>query len=169
MTTRFIIKIFIVLLFVACKSKSTINNGDKSSKGETTNSYEKNISKDEDGYSDNTYCADVHYHNPITGTQSSYTLTVKVESNEVVEIEMPNGGSLNENNFSNASLDEDGHSSFTSDKGYEYEVQIIGQSEGCFNNVPMVRQCKGITKSGNRCKHMTDNSNQFCWLHQNQE
>ena len=65
--------------------------------------------------------------------------------------------------------DEEGHSSFTSDKGYEYEVQIIGQSEGCFNNVPMVKQCKGKTKNGSRCKHMTDNSNQLCWQHQNQE
>jgi len=64
---------------------------------------------------------------------------------------------------------EDGYSTFTSNKGYEYEVQITGQSEDCVENVPMVKQCKGVTKSGKRCRHMTDNSNQLCWQHQNQE
>lgn len=160
-TSRFIIKTFIILVLIGCQGKSTSNSGETFSKSETSNG--------EDSYSDDTYCAEVKYHNPNTGTQSSYTLTVKVESNEIVEINWPNGGSLDENDFSNATVDEEGHSSFTSDKGYEYEVQIIGQSEGCFNNVPMVKQCKGKTKNGSRCKHMTDNSNQLCWQHQNQE
>jgi hypothetical protein len=161
MTPRFIIKTFFILLLIGCQGKSTNKSNDSFSKSETSNN--------EDGYSDDTYCAEVRYHNQNTGTQSLYTLTVKVESNEIVKIDWPNGGKLDSDNFSNAALDEDGYSSFTSDKGYEYEVQIIGQSEGCFNNVPMVKQCKGITKSGSRCKHMTDNPNQLCWQHQKQK
>ena len=168
MTTRLTIKVFFILLLLGCESKPASNSDSESSKSKASNSYEKNIISNEDGYPDDTYCAEVQYHNPNTGTQSSYTLTVKVESNELVEIDWPNGGQLNENNFSNAELDEDGHSSFISDKGYDYEVQIIGKSEGCFDNVPMVKQCIGITKSGKRCRHMTDNPNQLCWQHQNQ-
>lgn len=149
-TLRFIINIIFILLLVGCQDNSTSDTN-------------------EDGnYSDDTYCAEVQYHNPNTGTQSSYTLTVKVESNEIVEVDFPNGGKLDSDNFSNAVVDGNGHSTFTSDKGYEYEVQIIGQSEGCFNNVPMVKQCKGKIKNGNRCRHMTDNPNQLCWQHQNQ-
>ena len=96
-------------------------------------------------------------------------MTVNVKNNEIIEIDWPNGGKLDENDFSKAILDEDGNTSFTSTKGYEYEVKIIGLSAGCFYNVPMVNQCKGITKSGNHCKHMTDNANQLCWQHQNQK
>ena len=158
-----------VLLLVRCKSKSTSDSDYKFSRSKISKSYKKNVSNYKGGYLDNTYCATVRYHNPNTSTQSSYTLIVKVENDEIVEIDWPNGGKLDEENFSDAILDEVGHSSFTSDKGYEYEVQIIGESDGCFNDVPMAKQCKGITKNGNRCKHMTDNPNQLCWQHQNQE
>lgn len=149
------------MLLISCQGKSTINSGDTLTKSE--------VSNDNGSYSDETYCAEVQYHNPNTGTQSSYTLTVKVENNEIVEINWPNGGSLDEDNFSNVAIDENGHSSFTSNKGYKYEVQITGQSASCFDNVPLVKQCKRIIKSGNRCRHMTDNPNQLCWQHQNQE
>ncbi|WP_394774633.1 hypothetical protein [Flavobacterium sp.] len=159
--SRFIIKTFFLLILIGCQVKSRSSSGDTFSQSEAKN--------DDGSYSDDTYCAEVQYHNPNTGTQSSYTLTIKVENNEIVKIDWPNGGSLGEDNFSNAAIDEDGHASFTSDKGYEYEVQIIGQSEGCFNNVPMAKQCIGKTKNSSRCRHLTDNLNQLCWQHQNQE
>jgi len=169
MTIRFIIKIFFSLLLFGCQSNTRRNSDDKFSKPITNSSKEKNVTNDEDSYLDDTYCAELEYHNPNTGTKSSYILTVKVESNEIVEIHWPNGGKLDENHFSGANLDEEGHASFTNDKGYEYDVQIVGLSAGCFNNVPMVKQCKGITKNGKRCRHMTDNQNGLCWQHQNQE
>lgn len=80
----------------------------------------------ENGYEDNTYCADVEYYNPNTGTRSSYTLNVEVEDNELTVIHWPNGGWLDEDHFSPEELDSDGSCSFTSDKGYEYTVQITG-------------------------------------------
>jgi len=83
----------------------------------------------EDGFEDGTYCADVTYYNPDTGTNSEYTLEIEVESNEVVQIYWSNGGWLDEDHFYAETLDENGYCSFTSDKGYKYTVQITGR--GC--------------------------------------
>ena len=77
-------------------------------------------------YDDGTYCADVDYYNPKTGTSRKYTLNVEVENNEVTKIIWGNGGWLDESHFSPEELDSHGYCSFTSDKGYEYEIQING-------------------------------------------
>lgn len=80
----------------------------------------------ENGYEDNTYCADVEYYNPNTGTRNTYTLNVEVENNELTVIHWPNGGWLDDDHFSPEELDSNGSCSFTSDKGHEYTVQING-------------------------------------------
>ena len=67
--------------------------------------------------------------------------------------------------FDAAALDGGGHAEFTRDKGYEYNVEITGQSTTCLDNVTLAKQCKGITKAGARCRHLTDNENQLCWQH----
>lgn len=82
-----------------------------------------------DGFEDGTYCADVTYYNPNTGTNSEYTLEVEVEGNQVVQIYWSNGGWLDEDHFYAETLDETGYCTFSSDKGYEYTVQITGR--GC--------------------------------------
>lgn len=120
-------------------------------------------------YPDDTYCAEVEFYNPNTGTNSSYTLTVVVEDNEVTCINFPNGGRLDNEHFSDATLDDQGSAYFTSDKGYDYEIQIIGKGGECFTNVPSAVQCIGMTRQGRRCKNMTDNPNQLCWQHQSQD
>ena len=47
-------------------------------------------------------------------------------------------------------------------------TNIIDKKEA----VPVVKsvavQCKGITKSGSRCKRKTTNANGYCWQHQDQ-
>jgi hypothetical protein len=80
-----------------------------------------------DGFEDGTYCADVSYYNPNTGTSNTYTLEVEVENNEVVQINWGNGGWMDEDHFNAEDIDKDGNCTFTSDKGYEYTVQITGQ------------------------------------------
>jgi hypothetical protein len=126
-------------------------------------------SEETDEYPDDTYCAEVEFYNPNTGTRSSYTLTVEVEDNEVTRINFPGGGWLDNEHFSGATLDDDGLASFTSDKGYDYEIQITGKEKDCFTNVPSAVQCIGVTRHGGRCKNMTDNPNQLCWQHQSQD
>lgn len=83
-----------------------------------------------DGFEDGTYCADVTYDNPNTGTSSDYTLEVEVQGNQVTQINWGNGGWLDEDHFYAGELDENGSCSFSSDKGYDYTVSLIGQNCG---------------------------------------
>lgn len=81
-----------------------------------------------DGYKDGTYCAAVTYYNSKTGTRNTYTLEVEVESNDLVKIYWNNGGWLDEDHFYIQELDENGTCSFTSDKGFEFEIEITGKN-----------------------------------------
>ncbi len=82
---------------------------------------------DDDEYDeyDGTYCAEVTYYNPNTGTRSTYNLDIEVSDNILKTIYWSNGGWLDEDHFTPQELDE-GYCEFTSDKGYKYTVHIIG-------------------------------------------
>lgn len=80
-------------------------------------------------YSDGTYCAEVDYYYPITNTQATYTLEVEIENDELVKIDFPNGGWLDESHFDAPDISS-GNADFESDRGAEYSVQIIGDG-GC--------------------------------------
>jgi hypothetical protein len=121
-------------------------------------------------YPNGIYCANVNYSNPNTGTNSNYKLTVTVNDKEVIQVDFPGGGRLDNSNFRNAFLNNEGYTHFVDNRGYNYSVQIIGNASDCFTpNVPQAKQCKGITQNGNRCKNMTDNPNGLCWQHQKQD
>lgn len=79
-------------------------------------------------YEDGTYCANVTYHNPNTGTRNTYKLEVEVEANELVKIYWSNGGWLDEDHFNAQEINSNGTCSFTSDKGYEYDIEIIEEN-----------------------------------------
>lgn len=81
----------------------------------------------EDGFEDGTYCAFVTYNNPNTGTEKTYSLEVEVTGNQVTQINWNNGGWLDEDHFTPEEIDLDGKCSFSSDKGYDYTVEIRGQ------------------------------------------
>jgi len=80
---------------------------------------------EEQGYKDGTYCAEVDYYNSETGTRSTYTLEVEIENNELTIIHWPNGGWLDDSHFTPTDISS-GEASFTSDRGIEYTVRIIG-------------------------------------------
>lgn len=80
-----------------------------------------------DGFKDGTYCADVTYYNPNTGTTSDYTLEVEVERNEVVQINFDNGGWLDSDHITPEKLNENGECTLISDRDYEYTVKITGK------------------------------------------
>lgn len=118
---RLLLYILIFILSLSyCKNKSegslvqekTYSKPDNKSSRYSSNGNEES----EEKYPDDTYCAEVEYHNPNTGTSSSYTLTVEVESNEIVKINFPNGGWMGSDHFSGAELEEDGTANFKSDK-----------------------------------------------------
>jgi rubredoxin len=110
---------FAIVSFTACKNNSE----------DSEDSDEVSTTTDEDGneaYPDGTYCADIDYYNPDTGTRSTYTLNVEVESNEVTEIHWPNGGWLDDSHFSPEALDSNGSCSITTYDGKQYDIQITG-------------------------------------------
>jgi hypothetical protein len=162
-----LLSLFIFTILLSCNEKGTnlkytenISINDVADK----KGVEREISEQ---YYHGTYCSLVEYYNPNTGTRSTYTLTVIVENNELTQINFPKGW-LDKRHFS-ATFDEDGFTSFISDKGYEFEVKIIGKESGCLENVPTAQQCIGTTKDGDQCNHLTDNSNGLCWQHKDQE
>lgn len=116
---RLLLFLMVLLSIVSCK-KSTDDSGDT----EEVSTY-----ADEDGnetYPDGTYCADIDYYNSDTGTRSTYTLNVEVESNELTVIHWPNGGWLDSSHFSPEELDSSGSCSFTTYDGKQYDIQING-------------------------------------------
>ena len=134
--------IFIILLafIIGCKSKAeepetaTVSSHTQSYSSRSSNNDDDN----ENRYPDGTYCAQVEYYNPNSGSSSTYTLSVEVEDNEITMIHWSNGGWLDNSHFTPEELDEDGTASFTSDRGYQYTVTITsstpcGRSSSVFN------------------------------------
>ncbi|MFV0418716.1 MAG: hypothetical protein ACK5KT_08310 [Dysgonomonas sp.] len=80
-------------------------------------------------YKDDTYLATVTYFHLKTLTLSKYTLRVEVKDNKLVKIFWSNGGWLDDTHFTPPIL-KDGKASFTSDRGFSYQVEIIENTEG---------------------------------------
>ena len=83
-----------------------------------------------DRYEDGTYCAEVDYHNSATGTNSTYTLEVEIENNELTVIHWPNKGWLNISPFTSPHI-RDGKESFICNEGIDYTVRITGSEGDC--------------------------------------
>ena len=104
-------------------------------RNQSHNDTEENISEAEnngpenDGYEDGTYCAEVEYYNPSTGTRNTYDLDVEVEAGELTVIHWPNSGWLDDSHFYPEDITS-GECEFTSDKGYRYTV-TLGELGGC--------------------------------------
>jgi hypothetical protein len=88
------------------------------------------------GYDNGKYCAEIEYYNYKTERHSSYELTVEVADNELIRIDWPNGGWLDESHFTPEKLDEDGTVNFLSDKGYQYTVTIKSTTPCSYNGPP---------------------------------
>lgn len=171
---KHIITILSLSLLLGCRSDGNNGSGENNSEESTStttystssssgsSSYSSSSTKDEE-YEDGTYCADVEYYNPNTGTQSSYELEVEVESGEVTQINFPRGY-LDQSNFSSGGELDGADAEIESDKGYTYSVHLTGTSP-CSYRTTAVR-CIGITKSGNQCRKLTDNPGGYCSQHE---
>jgi hypothetical protein len=87
-------------------------------------------SNDENGYHDGTFCAEVTYNNPKTGTNSNYILLIEVQNGNLVKINWPNGGWLDDTHFSPPDI-ESGHAEFTTNESTEYIIEITGNENDC--------------------------------------
>lgn len=140
MKYRLSIGILLFLLFQACSS-----NPEKQNENNSSSSYDRSYESSSSNYSDEqesdeeneeyssssgckfedgTYSATVDYYNPETGYSQTYTLDVEVEDCEVVQINFPNGGWLDNDHITPAELDEDGSCTVDGEDGKTYEIQI---------------------------------------------
>lgn len=123
--------IILIILLVSCKEGASNKVDDEDTQVENfrTNANELSDYKSSDILSDGTYCAEVEYYNPATGTRNTYDLDVEVESGELTVIHWPNNGWLDSSHFSPEDIT-DGECEFKSDKGYRYTV-TLGDFGGC--------------------------------------
>ncbi len=108
------------------------------------------------------YCANVKYTNLSTGKKSNYNLTIKIQNDNLVQLNFPNGGYL-DNELKNADISSGKALVKYNDK--LYEIFILSKGNDCLNDVPSAVQCIGKTKKGSRCKNKTDNKNGYCRFH----
>ncbi len=98
--------------------------------GQSGGDNSSNYYSEENGQEDGIYCAEIDYYYSVTGTSSTYTLEVEIENNELTIIHWPNGGWLDDSHFSPPDIS-DGEANFTSDRGVDYTVRIIGNEGDC--------------------------------------
>lgn len=143
MKQKVLIGTFLIFTLLSCSSKSdkqSDNNSstESSSSSNDDNSFQSsssNYSNEENNeesneysngckFEDGTYSATVDYNNPETGYSATYTLDVEVQDCQIVQINFPNDGYLDEDHISYADIDEDGNATVDGEDGKTYEIQI---------------------------------------------
>jgi hypothetical protein len=74
---------------------------------------------------DGNYSALVDYTNDETGYSAQYTLDVDVQDCQIVQINFPNDGYLDEDHINYADIDENGRAAVDGENGKSYVVQIL--------------------------------------------
>ena len=101
---------------------------DESDNSESNDERSENV--EDDKIEDGSYSASVDYYNPKTGYSATYDLDVDVENGEVVRINFPKGGWLDddihpsESRLSSEELDDDGNATLEDENGRTFEVHI---------------------------------------------
>ncbi len=135
-----------IFLGVGCNNSNDKTSEQKNENAETVNSTNKgdrnenntneNADVNEENTSENnsdnggchiddgTYSATVDYNNPETGYSATYSLDVEVQNCQVIQINFPNDGYLDDDHISYAEIDEDGNANVDGEEGKTYEVHI---------------------------------------------
>jgi hypothetical protein len=145
-------KLFIVIFFIiiSCNKKTSEN---EDSKFENSNNFENSSDSliyeedsnesnnsesidessqnaQDDKIADGSHSAIVDYYNPKTGYSATYDLDVDVENGEVVRINFPKGGWLDddihpsESRLKSEELDDNRNATLKDENGRTFEVQI---------------------------------------------
>jgi hypothetical protein len=137
-TSKIYFLLFIILI-TSCNSKNDTNTVDNNSYSteqnnddsviNETDKYNAEDSDSEDSdsgckFEDGTYSATVDYNNSETGYSATYNLDVEVQDCQIVQINFPNDGYLDDDHISYADIEEDGSASVTGEDGKTYEIQI---------------------------------------------
>ncbi len=137
-TSKIYFTLFIILI-TSCNTKGEVNTGENNSLSTEQNFDEDEINETEEHnvdysfsedsnsgckYEDGTYSATVDYNNSETGYSATYSLDVEVQDCQIVQINFPNDGYLDDDHISHADIEEDGSASVTGEDGKTYEIQI---------------------------------------------
>lgn len=126
------------LLLISCSNNSSDSSpssnsnasesaNNQNSSTETTDdqsSEETSLYSSGCNFEDGTYSATVDYYNPETGYSATYDLDVEVQDCQVIQINFPNDGYLDEDHITAGDIDEDGNASVDGENGKTYEIQI---------------------------------------------
>ncbi len=160
---KFIHILLLSIFLLGCDQGEKVNNSTDNSRGEAIGSEgDQKVNKRK--LLSGQRCASIEYYNPQTGTSSTYTLFVEVESNRLVKVFFPDGF-MDTEHFTAPEIDDGGGCTFINDKGYHYKVQILETNTACSLQEAREQQCSGITRSGNRCKHKTSHPSGRCYQH----
>jgi hypothetical protein len=133
--------ILLLLVIISCNSKNSESNSDENLNNsytieqENTDDEISHETNDDNGriientysgckFEDGDYSATVDYNNSETGYSATYTLDVEVSDCQVIRINFPNDGYLDEDHISYADIDEDGSASVDGEDGKTYQIQI---------------------------------------------
>lgn len=75
-------------------------------------------------FEDGSHEATVNYYNPNTGYSAEYSLSVEVEDCQVIRIDFPKGGWLDEDHIRPGEIDEDGNATIEDDQERIWEIHI---------------------------------------------
>jgi len=101
-------------------------------------------------FPDGVYCAQVTCHYGEKGITSNYKLEIEIKDNKLLAIRWPKGGRLENQHFESTDIS-DGEAIFTSEKGVEYVVKVLGKPGSCvldssvINEDDMIERKKGST------------------------
>lgn len=116
--------IFLLVLTTSCSQKSSKKSSDIDSSENEEQVFMETDNYNSCNYDDGVYSATVDYYNPETEFSSTYTLDVEVANCEVIQINFPNDGYLDEDNITNTTIDENGDAFIDGEDGKTYEVHL---------------------------------------------
>lgn len=131
--------ILLLLVITSCNTKNSQNDESMNNSHiiEQENSDDEIIDEtNEDGesvaenmdsgceFEDGIYSARVNYNNSETGYSATYTLDVEVSDCQIVQINFPNDGYLDEDHITYTDIEDDGTAYVYGEDGKTYEIQI---------------------------------------------
>lgn len=75
-------------------------------------------------YDDGSYSALVDYYKTETGYSATYNLDIEVQDCQIVQINFPNDGYLDEDQISYADIDENGEATVFGEEGKTYIIKL---------------------------------------------
>lgn len=129
--TLLLISGFVITLSCSEKKDETVSSTPHStyeepdaSTIEEDDSEESPVEDSDCKYDDGIYSASVDYYNPETGYSSTYNLDVEVQDCQIVQINFPNDGYLDDDHISYADIDDNGEATVVGEGGKTYSITI---------------------------------------------